>query len=480
MTLTTRLSVFFLGALALVLAGFSLTLYLLGHTYLHRQVEDRLEAALETLVAAVEREPDGLIWERRERYLTVGEEHHLEAVRWVVETDQGELVDRSPNLASADLLTAWTTSGDRDIFRTQTTDAQGQTWLLGQRRLEAGKPIEAATLEPGERKYSVLVLKAGVSIQPAQVALRNLAVWLSALSVGIWLLAAGWGRWLCRRVLKPLTRMAETARSMGPAELNERLPVAPTGDELEELGRAFNDLLTRRQDAFERQQRFAGDASHQLRTPLTAMLGQVEVALRRDRPAEEYRQVLGLVKEQAVQMRQITEMLLFLARADAEAKLPNLEEIDLATWLPSHLQSWSGHERSKDIHLKLSGSGPCLVAAQVPLLGQLMNNLLDNACKYSPPGTPIFLHLAVEAGAVSLEVEDHGDGIPSEDLPHIFEPFYRSAGARRLGRGGVGLGLAVAQRIAAAFGGSLSVQSSEGQGSRFTVQFPLQSRLTRS
>src|SRR5581483_11619807 len=106
--------------------------------------------------------------------------------------------------------------------------------------------------------------------------------------------------------------------SMSAADLDVRLPAADTGDELEELGLAFNDLLGRLQEAFERQRRFTGDASHQLRTPLTVMLGQIEVALRRDRPAGEYREALSVAHGQAERLRRIVEMLLFLARADAE------------------------------------------------------------------------------------------------------------------------------------------------------------------
>jgi heavy metal sensor kinase len=479
MTLTTRLSLFFLGALALVLAGFSTTLYVLARTYLNRQVENRLEAALDTLAAAVETGPDGLEWEPQEHHLTLGQEHDLEAVRWLVQDGEGNQVvpqDRSLNLGSSDPLTAWATSSDPNPPKSRTTDPQGQSWLLGQRRLQAASPAKSPSPDPRERRYAILVFKAGVSLQPVETTLRNLAFWLSSLSVGIWLLAGGLGQWLCRRALGPVTRMAATARAMGPADLDERLPVALTGDELEDLGKAFNELLARRHEAFARQQRFAGDASHQLRTPLTALLGQIEVALRRDRTPEEYRQVLTLVKEQAVQMRQIIEMLLFLARADAEAKLPLLEAIDLASWLPSHLQTWSDHARGQDLQVQRSSNSPFLVTAQAPLLGQLVDNLVDNACKYSRPTTPIILHLTAGAGLVSLTVEDRGEGIAAEDLPHVFEPFYRSAQARRRGRAGVGLGLAVAQRIATAFGGSLRVQSREGQGSQFTLQLPAAQR----
>src|SRR5262249_55643229 len=157
------LSLFFLGALALVLAGFSTSLYLLARTYLHRQVEDRLEASLDTLVAAVEIERDGLKWEPRERLLNVGKEDHLEAVRWLVEEDGGEAVDRSPTLDGADLMTALTTSADLDPLRKATTGADGHSWLLGRRRIEAEKFNKSATLDPGERAYRILVLKAAVS-----------------------------------------------------------------------------------------------------------------------------------------------------------------------------------------------------------------------------------------------------------------------------------------------------------------------------
>src|SRR5207248_284480 len=124
-------------------------------------------------------------------------------------------------------------------------------------------------------------------------------------------------------------------------------------------------------------------ASHQLRTPLTAMLGQVEVSLRRQRSVEEYEQVLGTVQSQAAHLRQIVETLLFLARADAEARLPDLERLDLAEWFPQHLASWADIHPGNDAQVVNSLSGPCWVEAQPLMLAELVNNLLDNAVKYS-------------------------------------------------------------------------------------------------
>jgi signal transduction histidine kinase len=255
-------------------------------------------------------------------------------------------------------------------------------------------------------------------------------------------------------------------------DLDERLPIAQTADELEELGRAFNDLLGRVQEAFERQRRFTGDASHQLRTPLTAMLGQLEVALRRTRSADEYRAALAAARSQADHLRQLVEMLLYLARADAEARLPQLERTEWSAWLASHLERWSNHARRKDLRVEVP-SPPRWVRVQPALLGQLLDNLLDNACKYSEPGTPITVQLGGDATVATLAVEDAGSGIDPADLPHVFEPFYRSEEARRHSRAGLGLGLAVASRIAGALGGALAAESEPGKGSRFILSLPV-------
>ena len=463
MTLTARLSVFSLAALAAVLVGFSAALYLLARTYLYRQADERLAAALNTLAAVAEVKPGGVEWEAHDRTVALATEGG--AVYWRVREEDGRTVEGGASRHGAAV---------EDFSRAL---GEGEGWRLASRRLEApgGFPPFVSGRDEGHeegKKYSALVLTAGVPLAPIRAALRNLALTLAGLSAGVWLLAALAVRRLCRRALAPLTRMAEAARSMRAAEVGRRLPSAGTGDELDDLGRAFNDLLARREEAFERQRRFTGDASHQLRTPLTALLGQVEVALLRSRPPEEYRRVLALVHEQAGGLRRIVESLLFLARADAEAKLPDLEVLDLAAWLPEYLRSWPDHGRGADLRLEVDPGGPLRVRAQAPLLGQLLDNLLDNACKYSEPGTPVTLAARAEGGVVSLAVEDAGSGIAAEDLPHVFEPFYRSPEARQRGVGGVGLGLAVARRIAIAFGGTLDAQGRPGKGTRLTLSLP--------
>jgi signal transduction histidine kinase len=245
-----------------------------------------------------------------------------------------------------------------------------------------------------------------------------------------------------------------------------------TRDELEDLGGAFNGLLDRLHEALDRQRRFTGDASHQLRTPLAGLLSQVDVALRRERPPEEYRRVLGVVRAKAAQLRQIVESLLFLARAEAESVLPDLEVIELGAWSAAHLREWSAHPRAPDLQLSRDGEEPLWIRAHPPLLSQLLDNLLENACKYSEPGTPIAVRVGRRPGASVLAVEDRGCGLSAEEQARVFRPFYRSPQARTRGHPGVGLGLAVAQQIVEVFGGTIRVESEPGRGSRFEVALP--------
>ena len=314
------------------------------------------------------------------------------------------------------------------------------------------------------------VLAAWASLEPVEAEIRSLAAVLPLISAGLWVLAAAIGRYFGRRTLAPLTLMAESARAMPFDDC--RLPNPGTRDELDDFALSFNGLLDRLQLALERQRQFTGQASHQLRTPLAALIAAIQVARRRPRSVQEHERVLDRLHDDAVRLWRVVEALLFLARADAEAGLPDLECLDLSAWAADHMVAWSGHERTADLRFDASDAGPLWTRAHRPLLGQLLDNLLENASKYSGPGSPITLRAWGEPDAVVLAVEDCGTGIPTADIPHIFEPFYRAESARQQGSAGVGLGLAVAHRIALSHGGTIIAESEPGSGSRFLVRLP--------
>jgi signal transduction histidine kinase len=266
--------------------------------------------------------------------------------------------------------------------------------------------------------------------------------------------------------------MVESARGLDALDPGWCLEQPGTGDELDELGRSFNDLLARLQIAYQRQRRFSSDASHQLRTPLTVLNGQLEVALRHERSPEEYRCALKAALERGVQLRQIIESLLFLSRADAEAGFALVEPLELSRWVSEHLSSRLPTTCSIEIVHECADGEPLWVKAHSALLAQLFDNLLSNACKYGNSGSTVRVETRRERDIATLVVEDTGQGIAEQDLPHVFEPFFRSEGVRRQGIPGVGLGLAVVERIAVAFGGTVTVRSKVGSGSRFEVRLP--------
>jgi signal transduction histidine kinase len=482
MSLSSRLSLFFLGALAAVLLGFSATLYLLGRSYLGRQLDVHLEKALDTLEAAVDVETNGLEWEPQDRRLTIGLDPGEEHVRWAIQDVRGRLVDHSPNTTRGEFPPLVGSEVLREMPGDATALGDVPGWRLARRHLRLAELLRLGKGHPedDEREddieYTELVLTVGLSPAPVEASLRRLALALAGVSTGLWLVCALLGRWLCRRALVPVVRMGTAARTLAASEPSggSTIPSPGTGDELEDLALAFNELLARRHEALERQRRFVGDASHQLRTPLAGILSLVDVTRRRPRPAEEYEQALDQLRREANRLRQIVESLLFLARSGSEAAAFEGEPTDLAAWIPAQLRRWSTHPRAADIRFE-AAEGPIWVHAHPSLLAQAIENLIDNALKYSEPGTPVAVACWREQDASLLSVSDRGCGLTSEEVASIFEPFYRAPGSLRLGRPGVGLGLSVVQRIVAAAEGTIDVESEPGRGARFVLRFPWRS-----
>ncbi|WP_165071882.1 sensor histidine kinase [Paludisphaera rhizosphaerae] len=478
--LGTRLTIYYVTAIAVVLVGFSIALYLLASKHLNRQAYERLEAALNTLSAAAEIEPDGVTWEPEERSLTFGRRTLEGPLVWRVADERGTRIDGSSTDEPDRKLSRLGVDEGADRRFATFADDSGATWLAMSRRL--GRPptaaAEAPLASPEEGRHEALILSVASSMEGVRSNLRNLALTLAGLSLAVWTVCLTTGRRLCRAALQPLTDMAAAAGAIEGDEPGRRLPIPAADDELAELGRTFNALLDRLGESLERQQRFTGDASHQLRTPLTSVQGQVDLALRQDRSPEEYRRVLTLVQSRTRHLRQIVEGLMFLSRADAEARRPALEEVAIDDWLKAHLDAWPGRGRVEVVHDEEPSSTPCLVHVHGPLLGELLNNLLDNAAKYGPPGSPIQVRLSRRDATVAISVSDEGPGIEPAEIARLFEPFYRTESARLKGAPGVGLGLSVAARIAAVFGGRITVENAAGRGATFTVHLPISERPT--
>ncbi|MBN9520160.1 HAMP domain-containing protein [bacterium] len=467
MSLTTRLLVFSQAALAVVLLTFCSALYAAAGWYVRHLADDAVDRSMATLVASVDIEPDAVEWEPSDRDVALGPGPLGGTIHWYITDARGTPVDRAPDPGTAELVAAAGAGAGA---------AAPEGWVVARRLVHppgatGGALTRDRTAEEVEKgEYPALVFTTGVRAGPLRAALRTLGTGLAGVSLAVWLGALVAGRWVCRRALRPVTEMAAAARAMTADDVGSRLPPPGARGELEELHAAIGGLLGRLHAALGRERRFTAEASHQLRTPLGTILGQVEVALRRSRPPEEYERVLGVVRRQTADLTRCVEALLFLARSDADAPLPPAEPIDLRAWLPEFLATRTVLPRHGDVSFEPAPAARLCVAAHPPLLREAVGNLIDNALKYSPPGTPVVVRAAAAGGNVTLAVEDRGPGVAEADLPHVFEPFFRAGGAAVVP--GSGLGLAVVARVAAAFGGRVAAQNRPDGGARFTVTLP--------
>ena len=287
-------------------------------------------------------------------------------------------------------------------------------------------------------------------------------------------LAAGGGIFLARRALKPVDKIAQTAQKIGEGDLSQRINVN-TKDELGRLAATLNEMIGRLEKAFQRQKQFTSDASHELRTPLAVIEAESTLALQKQRPPSDYRQSLEIVSREARQMSSLIDQLLTLARADAGKEQWNFAEVELGKLVTNLSTDIEVLCEEKGLSFQLGQTQDLVVKGDEARLRELFMNLLDNAIRYtSAPGT-VSLSFRREGQMAVVAITDTGVGIPAEDIPFIFERFYRVDKSRSHAEGGSGLGLAICRHIAETHGGKIEVESQVGAGSTFSVWLPLQS-----
>lgn len=285
---------------------------------------------------------------------------------------------------------------------------------------------------------------------------------LGALVYGSVFLIASALAWIAAGgILRPLRTLSDTAQSITDADLSARIPVEGN-DEIAELGRTFNSMLDRLEDAFATQRRFIDDAGHELRTPITVIRGNLEVMGEDDRE-----QTLALVSTELDHMARIVDDLLVLAKAE-QPDFIDVHPIDLGE-LIADLAAKGG--TLGPVTWAIDESAEAVIVADRQRLDQAMMNLMRNAIEHNPPGTPVALGSRVGGGMVRMWVRDQGVGISAEEIERLFERFSRGAAGKRV-TGGAGLGLAIAKAIAEAHGGGIDVRSEPGKGSTFTIVLP--------
>ena len=317
-----------------------------------------------------------------------------------------------------------------------------------------------------------LVVVVGTSLEDQHEAQTDLLVLLLVGGPIAALLGGGVGWLVAGAALRPVDQMRADAEAISGSEPGRRLQALPPSDELGRLAESLNRMLSRLQDAAQRERRFVDDASHELRTPLTNLRAELELALRRDRDPAALHAALQSAGEETERLVRLAEDMLVLARADHGPLIVRRDDTDVSELVQQVISTFGRPAAERDIKIHL----PVAAAVRAPVdpvrLGQAIGNLVSNALRHAPTGGRVELGLRVAPGEIEITVSDNGPGFPPELLPSAFEPFTRSDHGRARADGGTGLGLAIVKAVAAAHGGSVEAKNLPSGGAVVTIRIP--------
>jgi heavy metal sensor kinase len=326
-----------------------------------------------------------------------------------------------------------------------------------------------ALIEPISVHGVRYTVQTGLTLTKTMAVLTNFRIQLLLLTlIGLFVSSIA-GHFMSRKALKPVAALAMQAQRINDRNLDIRLPIPSAKDEISDLSRTLNQMLERIDKAFTSVRTFTGNASHELRTPISLLRTEIEVALIRPRSTSEYRAILSRLHEETVRMTNLVENLLSLARVDGGAEAIALTPIRVDLLFRQAADTWESamEEALLDFHIEIESDDLTLLGDE-HLVPRMLSILLENASKYTPPGGSVTLRAIAAGNHVVLSVQDNGIGIAAEHISRIFDRFYRVASAGNTVRTGSGLGLALGWWIADRHGAKLRVESEPGRGSCFS------------
>ncbi len=388
----------------------------------------------------------------------------LDRLIQIVDAD-GQVLARSANLGGARLPTSpalLTRLAKREIvFET----------LVG----FGEEPVRMVSIPAGSipGHPSIRAIQVAGSLDDVNNVLSSASILFVVMGIALMLAVTFAGTVLTRRAFLAIDDVVRRAHQIGEANINQRLPHPGTNDEIGRLIETLNEMLARLQKSFELQRRFTADASHELRSPLSRLRMELEVALRRPRDEAEYVETLHSCLEEVERLTLLVEELLTLARIDAGQERSLLEMVCLNTLAEETIARFGPTAEARQVLIELVSSQPVTVRIARASVSMVLTNLLDNALKFSSSGQRVTVAVNTSDADAVLSVSDQGPGVSIDDLPHLFERFYRGSAAPAEEVAGVGLGLAVSQAIINSHGGRIEVANLPNGGAVFTIRLPL-------
>lgn len=378
--------------------------------------------------------------------------------------------------------------GDMEIIA-RSASLENQTIPLHENtynRLLEGKPVyEMVRWKPGgslrlvsllvyDKEKNPYVLQVATSSEEMRSMMRRLRVFILFIVPILLVLVALGGYFFMKRAFRPVVKIVDTVNNITSEDLSLRVEPYGSKDEIGKLTDTFNRMIDRLEKSFKSIKEFSGNASHELKTPLTVIRGEIEVALRKERNTEEYKNILSTIQHETTHLQSIINDLLFLSQIDSGSVSFSFGELSLEEPLLDAYEENCDLAEKKGIKIILKQIDPIPFSGNRTLLRRLFSNLIRNAVKYTEKDGVITITLNEKNGP-QFAISDTGMGIPQQSLPYIFDSFYRVEHSRTdypHETGGAGLGLTIVKRIVELHNGEISVESREGKGSDFTVLFP--------
>ena len=480
-SLRFKLTLWYVLILGILLISFSSFLYLTLSRSLYRDVDHKLRSLAE-LIASESTSPlskfgFGNIDQALEATM------NLKPIGKFIQVldESGRIGRTSENLKSVQLPISLNAlrNGSKGLVTYETNHSLGNT------------PLRIITYPVKENNQVTKMIQVASSLEDVEDALNTLLIILIVTVPSILMIASLGGQFLANKALKPVDRVTQTARMITSQNLNQRIQTLKVKDEISRLIDTFNEMISRLDQSFRQIKQFTTDASHELKTPLTILKGEVEVALRKKRPLHEYEQILESNLEEIDRMSKIVEDLLLLSKADIGEIRLNREDIHLTRFISGLTEQMKILAQPKNIRIEISNhQNEIHVFGDTLRMRELFINLIENGIKYTEAGGSILITLTKETdGSLSpltpkekkaatfakITVADTGIGIAKEDQDKIFNRFFRVDKARSREQGGSGLGLSICKWIVEAHQGEITVESEPGKGSSFIVRLPLYS-----
>lgn len=455
-----RLTLWYGGILALILVVFSIGVYTYFRNSLQTSIDTKIKSMGDVISSSMTEYHGGNILSNFENYLenVLGRKPKGKFI---------QILDRSGKIG------AKMNDVDTQPFPTRLVSIERA--LAGEvvyETLETVTPrLRLVTIPILENKKVTSIVQVGTSLEDYDETMRRLLIIMIISIPSSICLTLIVGYIMAKKALKPVDQIRKTAVKISSRNLDERIQIGPRRDELTRLGKTFNDMIERLQNAFQRVNQFSSDVSHELKTPLTILKGETEVALRKDRDREDYKKLLSSHLEEIDRMTKIVDDLMLLSKADAKDVRLNLEEVQLKDLIVDICMDMQYLAAKKGIDLQMLEIEDTKINGDELKLRRMLMNIVENGIKYTPSGGKVEVASFAKNGSVFIEIKDSGHGIPEDEIHFVFDRFYRGDKSRKR-ESGSGLGLSISKWIAEAHQGTIEVESVLNQGALFRIQLP--------